>query len=110
MNEYVVYTADGYTSGPNTNVDVENCQVLGIIEEFSEEDAIKKLFKQNEWIPKAEFTEDNTIARPLLTSSIVEDIKIVIDYLWKDEYKYFQENYYPQDHIYRILKRLKEHL
>lgn len=42
MNEYVVYTADGYTSGPNTNVDVENCQVLGIIEEFSEEDAIKK--------------------------------------------------------------------
>lgn len=48
MNEYIVYTTEGYTSGPNENVDLENCQVLGIIEDLSEEGAINKLFEQND--------------------------------------------------------------
>ena len=48
MNEYIVYTAEGYTSGPETNVDIENCQILGIAEGLSEEDAINKLFENNE--------------------------------------------------------------
>lgn len=48
MNEYIIYTTEGYTSDPNEDVDVENCQVLGIIEGLSEKDAINKLFKQNE--------------------------------------------------------------
>lgn len=107
MKEYIVYTTEGYTSGPDSNADVENCQVLGIIEGLSEEDAIYKLFEHNEWITTAGFTEDNAIARPLLTSSIVEDITKVVDYLWKDEHKHFQENHYPKDHIFRVLKRLK---
>ena len=109
MNEYIVYTTEGYTSGPTEGVDVENYQVLGIIEGFSEEGAINKLFEQNDWIHRAGFTVENVIARPLLTTSVVEDIKMVIDYLWKDEHKHFQENYYPQNHIFRILKRLQNY-
>ncbi len=107
MNEYIVYTTEGYTSGPKMTADVENCQVLGTIEGRSEGDAIKKLFKQNEWIMKAGFTLDNAFARPLLTNSIQENIRTVVDYLWKDEYTHFQENNYPQDHIFRVIKRLK---
>ena len=29
MNEYIIYTAEGYTIAPNENVEVENCQMLG---------------------------------------------------------------------------------
>lgn len=53
MHKYIIYTTEGYTSGPNTDIEVENCQVLGIIDGCSEEDAITKLFRQNEWILKA---------------------------------------------------------
>lgn len=110
MNEYIVYTAEGYTSGPETESNVENCQILGMIEGLSEMDAIEKLFEQNEWIKKAGFSIDNAIARPLLTASIMEDIKTVIDYLWDDEYNHLQENHYHQDHIFSRIKRLKKRI
>ena len=110
MNEYIIYTTDGYTSGTNTNVEVENCQVLGVIDGISGGDAIRKLFEQNGWLEAAGFTIDNTFARPLLTTSIKEDIKTVIDYLWKDEHTHFQKSHYPNDHIFRVLKRLKNYI
>ncbi len=52
----------------------------------------------------------NAIAHPILTASIKEDIKTVIEYLWKDEHKHFQENHYPKNHIFRVLKRLKNYI
>lgn len=108
MNEYIIYTTEGYTCGPNSEVDVENCQVLGFAKGLSEKNAINKLFEHNEWLHKSGFTTDNAFARPLLVDSIREDIKTVIDYLWKDEHRHFQENHYPQNHIFRILKRLQD--
>lgn len=107
MNQYIVYTTEGFTSGPNKEEDVENCQVLGIIEERSEKQAVKRLFEKNEWIREAGFSMDNAIALPILTKSIKEDIKTVVEYLWKDEHRHFQENHYPKDHIFREVKRLK---
>ena len=56
MNEYIVYTKEGYTYGLNSDLDIENCQVLGIIESLTEKDAINKLFEQNDWIHRAGFT------------------------------------------------------
>ena len=29
MNEYLFYTFEGYTEGPNVDYQVENCQILG---------------------------------------------------------------------------------
>lgn len=29
MNEYIFYTDEGYTEGPNEDLPVENCQMLG---------------------------------------------------------------------------------
>ena len=85
-----------------------NCQLLGTIEGCSEEDAIKRLFEQDEWIQKAGFSMDNAIAHPLHTKSIQEDIKILVEYLWEDEHRHFQENNVSQDHIFYTIKRLKD--
>ena len=35
-----------------------------------------------------------------------EDIKVILNYLWRDEKKHYGEWDYPKDHIFRILKRL----
>lgn len=107
MNEYIVYTTEGYTYGPNSDVDVGNYQVLGIIDGSSKEDTVNRLFEQNDWIRKSGFSIDKAIAYPLLTTSIQDDIRTIVEYLWKDEHRHFQENHYPKDHIFRILKRLK---
>ena len=70
MNRYIVYTTEGNTSVPNPDVDVDNCQLLGFIESRSEKDAVKELFEKNDWIEKAGFSMDNTVALPLLTESL----------------------------------------
>lgn len=106
MSEYLIYTSEGYTTAPDDSA-VENCQVLGVIDGHSEEEAIQKLFEKNEWIEKAGFTEENALGRPLLLSSIKEDIEKVIAYLWKDEYNHYKERNYPKDHIFHVLNRLK---
>ena len=50
---------------------------------------------------------EDLLVKQLLTEEQKADIKAVVDYLWEDEHKHFQEEHYPQNHIYRILKRLK---
>ncbi len=107
MIEYIVYTSEGCTLGPKNSVEIENCQVLGFIDGNAEDDAIRKLFEQNEWIEKSGFSIDKALARPLLTSSIKEDIREVIDYLLKDESRHFEENNRTEGHIFQRLKRLK---
>lgn len=107
---YMIYTTEGCTYGPNSSVEVDNCQVLGTIEANSEISAIMKLFKQNEWIRKAGFSQDNAFVRPLINREIVKDIQTVIDYLWDDEYRNFQENHCVNNHIFETLLRLKKEL
>ena len=51
--------------------------------------------------------EDPAPSGTVLTEGQKADIKAVVDYLWEDEHKHFQKEHYPQNHIYRILKRLK---
>ena len=36
------------------------------------------------------------------------DIKSVIEYLWKDEKRNWEESNYPKEHIFHTLRRLKE--
>mgnify|MGYP006924773943 CR=1 FL=1 len=106
MSEYIFYTTEGFTQDPNGN-DVENCQVLGRAFGKNENDARCNLLKENPWIEKAGFDNTDFIAKQLLTEDQKTDIKAIIDYLWKDEHKHFQEEHYPKRHIFRILKRLK---
>ena len=55
MKKYIFITPEGSTSSPNGN-DVENMQVIGIVEGVANEnEALKKLLLENEWIIDAEF-------------------------------------------------------
>ncbi len=56
MKKYIVVTNEGYTEAPNSKVVVNNMQVIGIVENVSDEkEAIIKLLKENLWIIDAEF-------------------------------------------------------
>lgn len=42
--------------------------------------------------------------------SLKKDIKSVVDYLWKDEKRHYQESEKPKGHIFLKLKALKKEL
>ena len=55
MKKYIFITPEGKTFSPNED-EVENMQVIGIVENvFNEDEALKKLLIENEWIIDAEF-------------------------------------------------------
>lgn len=67
MKKYIILTSEGKTFGPNENVEVNNLQVLGIIENVSSEnEAIIQLLKENPWIIDAEFNVSEFILYELL--------------------------------------------
>jgi hypothetical protein len=55
MKKYIFITAEGDTTSPNGD-EIENMQVIGIVEDVeNENEALKKLLLENEWIIDAEF-------------------------------------------------------
>ena len=56
MKKYIFISPEGLTEAPNSSYEVNNMQVIGIVEEVTNEDeALKKLLIENEWIIDAEF-------------------------------------------------------
>ncbi|MBP9186952.1 MAG: hypothetical protein KBG11_07650 [Bacteroidia bacterium] len=56
MKKFIILTPEGDTIAPNKNIEINNLQVLGIVENTKDEnDAIVKLLKENSWIIDAEF-------------------------------------------------------
>lgn len=56
MKKYIFITAEGATEAPNSSYEVNNMQVIGIVKDVTNEDeALKKLLIENEWIIDAEF-------------------------------------------------------
>ena len=47
-------------------------------------------------------------SKQLFSEENKKEIKTVIEYLWEDEKKHFEENDCPNNHIFFILKKLKE--
>ncbi|MDE6285754.1 MAG: hypothetical protein K2L99_02020 [Muribaculaceae bacterium] len=68
MKDFIVYTSQGTTYGPNINENVENCQVLGIVQAHTCTEAINILFENNKWIQKAGFTKEYTMVKQILVS------------------------------------------
>ncbi|MDD3773367.1 MAG: hypothetical protein PHC38_12030 [Weeksellaceae bacterium] len=67
MKKYIIITPEGHTIAPNENYEVENLQVLGIVENVTnQEEAIVKLLKENDWIIDAEFNVAEFIIYELL--------------------------------------------
>jgi hypothetical protein len=67
MKKYIVITSEGSTKAPNTHHPVNNMQVIGIVENVnSEEEAIKKLLMENDWIIDAEFNVGEFVVYQIL--------------------------------------------
>ena len=65
MNEYIIYTTEGHTIAPNEDVEVENCQMLGIAKGKDRVEAQDNLLKDNPWIIEAGFAPTEFIIRQL---------------------------------------------
>ena len=56
MKKYIFISPEGATEAPNSLYEVNNMQVIGIVENVTDEnEALKKLLIENEWIIDAEF-------------------------------------------------------
>lgn len=107
MNEYIFYTAEGHTTAPNESVDVENCQVLGTAKGKDKNEAQANLLKENPWIVEVGFSSEEFICRQILSEEQREDIKCVVNYLWRDEKRHYEESEDKSNHIFSVIKRLK---
>ncbi|BDB53581.1 hypothetical protein [Flavobacterium ammonificans] len=56
MKKYIFISPEGSTVAPNSSYEVNNMQVIGVVEDVTNEnEALKKLLIENEWIIDAEF-------------------------------------------------------
>lgn len=56
MKKFIFISPEGTTEAPNSSYEVNNMQVIGIVENVTNEDeALKKLLIENIWIIDAEF-------------------------------------------------------
>ncbi len=107
MNEYIFYTPEGHTIAPNENVGVENCQLLGTAKGKDVVEAKENLLKENPWIIEASFVPTKFIAKQLVSDEQRSAIKKLLDYLWDDEERHYEETGCPNNHIFVVMKELK---
>ena len=109
MNGYVFYTFEGSTESP-TGKECENIQLLGFEYGKNKTAAKDELIATREWIKELDFDTEEIEAKQLLTEENKKDIKTLVDYLWKDEEKHFEEtgSSDKENHIFSVLRRLKE--
>lgn len=77
MKEYIIYTTEGYTTAPNENFEVENCQVLGRAHGKDEKEAQANLLEENPWILKAGFSPTKFIVKQLANETKTYQVEIV---------------------------------
>lgn len=108
MNEYIFYTVEGYTYPPREDKDVENCQVLGRALGKNEKEAKTQLEEKSPWIKDCGFDINEAICKQVLTENNKRDINMVLKYLMEEEFRHYEESGEPENHIYKVLLRLKD--
>ena len=110
MNEYMFYTFEGFTQSPN-KTDCENLQILGFEKAENLEIAKSHLLANNEWILKYGFNTEKILSKKILTGESLASIKTVVDYIWEDEEKDYEECLVSgknvDNHILKHLRKLK---
>lgn len=67
MKKFIILTPEGRTIAPNEDVEVNNLQVIGIVENVKDEnEALSKLLMENDWIFDAQFNVAEFIVHELL--------------------------------------------
>ena len=59
---FIFYTDEGYTISPNDN-ELDSFQILGFEEGVDKEEALLNLHKNNTWIRKSGFKDENILCR-----------------------------------------------
>lgn len=108
MNEYIFYTAEGYTYPPLEDFDVNNCQLLGRAFGNNAEEAKNNLLKDNAWIETCGFDVKEIICKQLVTDEIKQDVKKLLQYMLDDDCSCFQRDGEQSYHISSLLLKLKE--
>lgn len=110
MNEYMFYTFEGFTQSPN-KTDCENLQILGFEKAENLEAAKEHLLANNDWISKHGFDTEKILSKKILTEESLASIKTVVDYIWEDEEKDYEECLVSgknvDNHILKHLRKLK---
>lgn len=110
MNEYMFYTFEGFTQSPD-KTECENLQILGFEKAENLEIAKKCLLVNNDWILKYGFDTEKILSKKILTEESLASIKTVVDYLWEDEEKDYEEYLASggnvDNHIFKHLRKLK---
>ena len=109
MGTYIFYTDEGYVKAPN-NTELENLQILGIEDGKTQDEALANLYNHNEWIKMNGFSDTRIRCHAVLKSEILEDIKTIVQYLWEEEYKHWEECGCPNEHIFQKLKNIKKNI
>ncbi len=67
MSKFIFITIEGETIAPNPNVEINNLQVIGIVENaIDKDDALKILLKDNTWIENSGFNVADFIAYEII--------------------------------------------
>lgn len=84
MNEYIFYTAEGHTIAPNENIEVENCQVLGITKGNNPDEAKDNLLKNCPWIAEAGFNRSKFVVKQIVKFSHEPDFIESLSFLGEE--------------------------
>lgn len=106
MSSYIFYTDEGYTIAPNDE-ELESLQVLGIEDGDSKEEALANLYKNSEWIRRCGFSESRMRCYAILKPDMLEEVKTIVNCLWKDEERHWEENGCPDEHIFQVLRKIR---
>lgn len=109
MNEYIFYTIEGMTLPQNENEEIDNCQILGFVEAKNSSEAKDLLLEDNPWIVEAGYSLSEIKVKQVLTKEQMKDIQAIVDYNFADEEKHYEEcGEHPEEHIFEVIKRLKQ--
>lgn len=106
MNKYLIFTTEGLTFAPDSETEVENCQLLGEADGDSLDDAIDNLYNEEQWIEEYGFDRGECFGEQILTTELKKDISEIVDYLYENEKIHYEKNDCPKDHIFNVIVRL----
>ncbi len=102
---YIVYITEGYTELPAGN-EVENCQIVNFVENshFSRSEVLEHTATE------LNLRQDKMNALGYVDETHIEAIRRIINYLWDDEEKHYEEAGNKNGHIYEDIKMLAEYI
>jgi hypothetical protein len=106
MAKFIFYTDEGYTIAPD-NSELESLQILGFENASNLKEGIRELFTNNPWIKESGFKTRNIKYRLILENNDLKDLKTLIQFLYIDEKRNYEESDQTKDHIFLVIERLK---